>query len=93
MVRANAIKDAVLVGQSRRMADMVLEPRVRHVHWADFGNYRRCIEAGDEAVTEALPRIRALLGRERWLSILRPGRGRRFAGMRLRAGDGQIHVE
>jgi NTE family protein len=93
MVRANSIKDAVLVGQSRRMADMVLEPRVRHVHWADFSAYRRCIEAGDEAVTEALPRIRELLGRERWLSIIRPGRGYRFARMRLRAGDGLIHVE
>lgn len=93
MVRANAIKDAALVGHSRRMADLVIEPKVRQVHWADFSDFERCIEAGDEAATEAIPRIRELLKRERWLSVIRPGRGKRIARLRMKAGNGLIRVE
>lgn len=89
MIRANSIKDAVLSSHARRMADLVIEPAVKQVHWADFGDCDRCIEAGDAAVTEALPRIRRLLRRERWLSALRPGRGKRIAEMRLR-GSGEL---
>ena len=93
MIRANSIKDAALTGHARRMADLVIEPAVKQVHWADFGDCDRCIEAGDEAATKALPRIRRLLRRERWLSVLRPGRGRRAADLRLRRADGTLRVE
>jgi NTE family protein len=89
MIRANSIKDAVLTGHARRMADLVIEPAVKQIHWADFGDCDRCIEAGDSAVTEALPRIRRLLRRERWLSVLRRGRGRRLADECLQ-GTGEV---
>ena len=93
MIRANSIKDAVLSGHSRRMADLVIEPAVKQVHWADFGDCDRCIEAGEAAVDKALPRIRRLLRRERWLSVLRRGRGRRMADTRLREGGDPPHTE
>jgi len=93
MVRANSIKDAALTAHALRMADLVIEPAVKHVHWADFGDCDRCIEAGDEAATAAVPRIRRMLHRERWLSLLRRGRGRRMADLHLRGGDGALRVE
>ena len=63
MVRANSIKDATLVRFALRMADVVIEPDVKQVHWADFGAVDRCIEAGDSAAAQAVPRIRDLLAR------------------------------
>ena len=93
MVRANSIKDAALVAQSRRMADLVIEPAVRDVHWADFANYERCIDAGDAAASAALPQIKNLLRRERWFSVLRPGRGKKMARLYERAVNGEIHVD
>jgi len=93
MVRANSIKDAALVAQSRRMADLVIEPAVRDVHWADFSSYERCIDAGDAAASAALPQIRSLLRRERWLSVIRPGRGKKMARLYRQAVNGEIHVE
>jgi predicted acylesterase/phospholipase RssA len=92
-VRANSIKDAALVAQSRRMADLVIEPAVRDVHWADFADYERCIDAGDAAASAALPQIKHMLRRERWLSVLRPGRGKKIARLYERAVNGEIHVE
>lgn len=79
MVRANAIKDTTLVGHLKTFADVIIEPDVKSIHWADFGAWPRCIEAGEEAGRAALPRIRELLRRERFLSILRPGNGARLA--------------
>lgn len=93
MVRANSIKDAALVGYSRRMADVVITPSVGRVHWADFGAFERCIHAGDEAVTAAIPRIRELLRRERLFSIVRAGSGRRLAEMHLEGLSDRFLVE
>jgi NTE family protein len=93
MVRADAIKDHTLVGHLRRFADLVIAPDVKQVHWADFGAYERCIAAGDEATRQALPRIRALLRRERFLSILRPGFGKRKARMHRGTGEAEIYLE
>lgn len=83
MVRANSVKDEALVGFQRRLADLVIEPAVTHVHWADFGAFEECIEAGDRAARAAAPVIRRILRRERLLSWLRPGRGKRAAAAHL----------
>jgi NTE family protein len=93
MVRANSIKDAALAGFSRRMADLIITPEVRHIHWADFGAYDRCIEAGDEAADAAVPRIRAMLRRERWLGWMRKNRGKKLAEIHLEAVNDRIHIE
>jgi NTE family protein len=93
MLRANSIKDAALAEHARHMADLIIEPAVRQIHWADFSDFHRCIEAGDEAARLALPAIRRLLRRERWLGWLRRGRGRRFADQHLGSGNRRLHFE
>jgi len=87
IVRANAIKDTVLVSYLRRLADVVIEPDIKSVHWADFGAYERCIEAGAAAAGHALPGIRQLLRQEKVLSVLRPGMGRKMAELHLQASN------
>ena len=93
MVRANSIKDAALVNHSLSMADAVIAPAVGHVHWADFGAFERCIEAGDEAATGCLPQIRELLRHERLFSIVRPGGGRKLAELYLQSRVANFCVE
>jgi NTE family protein len=93
MIRANAIKDAALVENSRRTADIVIQPAVKHVHWADFTAFERCIEAGEEAAWETMPKIKKLLRRERWLSPLRAGRGKKLAGIQLKAALRRFRME
>jgi len=83
LVRANSIKDATLVRNSRRMADVVIDPDVGHVHWADFDAWQHCIAAGEAAAERALPAIRTLLRRERLRSIVRSGAGKRMADLHL----------
>ncbi len=92
MVRANAIKDATLVGHLKRLADVLIEPDVKRVHWADFGAFDRCIEAGDEATTQVLPKIRQLLRHERVLSVLRPGSGKKLATLHMHSDEADLCV-
>lgn len=87
MVRANAIKDSKLVAHLRRLADVIIEPDTKRVHWADFGAYERCITAGVEAATRALPGIRQLMRHERVMSVLRPGEGKRLAETHLESEE------
>jgi NTE family protein len=92
-IRANAIKDAFLVSYQRHMADVVVEPAVRKVHWADFGAMEHCIAAGDEAATGAAPAIREALRSERWRAVVRPSPGRRMAEHLLESDDFRVRVE
>jgi NTE family protein len=93
MVRANAIKDSKLVAYLRRLADVVIAPDVKEIHWADFGAFERCIAAGAEAAAEALPRIRHVLRHERVFSVLRPGEGKRLADAHLQSRDLALRLE
>jgi NTE family protein len=93
MIRANSIKDAALVENARRTADIVIEPAVKQVHWADFTDFERCIEAGDEAASMKIPEIKKMLRRERLLSPLRPGKGRKLADMQLKAALRRFYME
>ncbi len=93
LFRANAIKDSVLGSFARRLADVVLEPAVGRVHWADFGALDHCIEAGDEAAMRALPAIQELLRHERWRSLLRARKGKRLAQLYLDSPDARFVVE
>ena len=93
MIRANTMKDLALTGFQRRFADVLLEPAVKQVHWADFDQIDYCITAGDLAATAAVPRIRALIARERWLSHFRRSPGRRHAEYHLSRSDLRFVVE
>ena len=87
MVRANTIKDSTLVGYLRRLADVVITPDTKQVHWADFGAYERCISSGDEAVTAKIGEIRDLLRHERLFSFVRTGAHRKLAEMHLQSNS------
>ncbi|NIV58296.1 MAG: hypothetical protein GWN48_23445, partial [Actinobacteria bacterium] len=91
--RANALKDDALVSFSRQLADLVIAPDVGQVHWADFGAFDQCIERGDEAATRIIPRIKALLSRERFLRFFRRGMRRRMAEQFLTNGERKLWVE
>lgn len=93
MVRADSIKDKALVAFQRDMADLIIQPAVSQVHWANFADYERCIQAGDEAATAKIPAIRNLLRRERFFSLVRPGAGKRRAELHLKAAGSRIAVE
>lgn len=93
MVRANAIKDSTFVGYLKRIADVVIEPQTKHIHWADFGAYERCITAGAEAAESAVTSIRHILRHERVFSVLRPGPGKRMAEAHLQSGDFELCFE
>ena len=93
MVRANAIKDQRFVGYLKRLADLIIEPDIKRVHWADFSAYDRCIKAGAEAAAEAVPRLRQLLRHERVLSVLRSGEGKRLADAHLQSDDLALCLE
>lgn len=87
MVRANQIKEMRYVNHLRRLADVLIEPDIKCVHWADFSAFNRCIEAGDAAASAAIPKILQLLRHERLWSVLRPGAGRRLAELHLESCD------
>ena len=92
VLRANTIRDAVMTALHRRLADFVIEPAVRKIHWADFDSADYCIAAGDKAATDAAPAIRELLRQEQFRSIVRPPAGKRMAERYL-ADDPQFAVE
>lgn len=93
MVRANVIKDAALVRFCRSMADVVIRPPVQDVHWADFGAYERCIEAGEQQVERMLPQIKETLRHARLLHLVRPSVGKRLADLYLQASGEAFTVE
>jgi NTE family protein len=93
VTRANTIKDAVMTGLHRRLADVLIEPAVRKIHWADFGAAGYCITAGDKAVSDVAASIRELLRQERFRSIMRPPLGKRMAQRYLAAADLHFSVE
>lgn len=93
MLRASAIKDSILVRFICHFADVVLEPAVRHVHWADFSAIDQVILAGDEAATAAAPRIKELLRHERWRFLLRPTLAKRLAKLYLSSEDTAPSIE
>jgi len=93
MVRANSIKDAALVRFNRSMADVVIRPEVQHVHWADFGGYKRCIAAGVAMAEEMLPQIKEAVRHAKLLHLVRPSLGKRLADLYLQAYDDAFTVE
>lgn len=93
MLRANAVKDTVLLGFARVLADVVVVPEVKHIHWAEFEQFEQCIEAGDRAVRAVIPEIRERLRQERWRSLVRPSIGKRLAERYLATENLSLEVE
>jgi len=59
-----------------RFADVVVKPSVGGTHWAQFQDLKAIVPAGERAALEALPAIRSVLARARWLPLRRLLRGR-----------------
>ena len=93
VLRANTIKDSVMTELHRRLADIVIEPAVRKIHWADFESVDFCIAAGDAAATAAVPKIRELLRQERFRSMVRAPFGKRMAERYLASADLRFSME
>lgn len=93
MLRANAIKDDILIRFTRALADVVIEPSVKHLHWADFDHFDTCIQAGDDAATLVVPAIREAIRHRRWQNLLRPSVGRRLAERYVSAEDLTLCLE
>jgi NTE family protein len=93
VLRANTIKDLAMADFQRRLADIAIEPAVRGIHWADFESSEYCVQAGDAAASEAVPKIRELLRQERFRSMVRPTLGKRMAERYLALGDLRFTME
>ncbi len=79
MVRANAIKSEALKEMQCRFADVLIEPEVDHVHWADFSAVVECVRFGEEAAHRKVDEIRRQIKMARWSSVLGFSRSRRLA--------------
>jgi len=79
MIRANAIRSDALRNFHARLADVVIRPRVNHVHWADFVEAIRLVEEGERAASAKAADIVAMLDRSRWRTRLGFSRGKRLA--------------
>ncbi len=79
MVRANAVKAEALKEMQCRFADVLVEPDVGHVHWADFSALVECITLGEEAARSMVGEIRHKMKRCRWSALLGTSRSRRLA--------------
>ena len=79
MVRAAGIRAEAMRGMQGRLADVLIEPEVGRIHWADFGAVEECIQAGEQAAQARLPEIRQALRLARWPSFVGFSRSRRLA--------------
>ncbi len=79
MVRANAIKAEALKEMQCRFADVLIEPDVDHVHWADFSAVVECVRLGEEATRQKIGEIRRQIKMGRWSALLGFSRSRRLA--------------
>jgi len=53
------------------LADVVISPNVRSIHWANFYKARECIRRGQQAARVAMPDIDAMIKRKTWLINLK----------------------
>ncbi|HXH28584.1 MAG TPA: patatin-like phospholipase family protein [Candidatus Polarisedimenticolia bacterium] len=79
MVRANAIKAEALKAMQCRFADVLIEPEVGHIHWADFSAVVETVRLGEEATRRKIGSIRRHIRMARWAALLGVSRTRRLA--------------
>lgn len=59
LFQVDDIRGAELNRLKLREADIVIEPRIGHVNWAQFAKIGECISRGEEAAQQCLPAIRS----------------------------------
>ncbi|MBU2546971.1 MAG: patatin-like phospholipase family protein [Proteobacteria bacterium] len=68
--RVEDVQSHYLKETELRQADLVLQPKVGHIHWSDFGAASEMIRLGQDEVYERLDQVRTLARRRRlpwWL--------------------------
>ena len=63
--RVAEIMEYHLSRPGRELADILIEPDVKHFHWTDFLNYDELIERGEQAAASKLDEIRKAVRRNR----------------------------
>ncbi|MDH5526808.1 MAG: patatin-like phospholipase family protein [Nitrospirota bacterium] len=61
LIRANNVTGRLLCNLQLAAADVVVRPRVGHLHWASFDRAEFCIHEGERAMEKALPALQAAL--------------------------------
>jgi len=78
LIRANQVTGRLLMERQIVDADVVVSPRVGHLHWAAFDRAELCIREGEAAMERALPEVRALMEAPKpkggWAGLLPFGR-------------------
>jgi NTE family protein len=78
-LRGDQIARAKLQQELLKEAEMVINPKVFGLHWADFRKFDYCLAQGESAVKEKLPEIRRVTSRLYYLGqMLRPRFGPRY---------------
>lgn len=81
ILRAEAIAVEKLKRLTLKLADVIITPEVRSIHWANFNKVEECIAQGVKATEQRLPEIRAILKKKPSpLSDLRKRLGELIAG-------------
>jgi len=79
LIRANQVTGRLLCDSQLKSADVVIRPRVGHLHWAAFDQAAQCILEGQRAMEAGLDELREAMGsREKggsWSSRLNPFKG------------------
>jgi len=65
ILRAEAIAVEKLKRLTLKLADVIITPEVRSIHWANFSKVEECIAQGERATERKLPQIRELLEERR----------------------------
>lgn len=73
VLQATNIMFALNVEHSKRGADVLVTPRVGDVTMLDFGQKKRCMQAGIEAAREAVPKIREAIAAWQARKLSAPG--------------------
>jgi NTE family protein len=89
MVRANAVKTEALKEMQCRFADVLIEPDVDHIHWADFSSILECVRLGEQAARDKVGEMKRQLKLARWSSLLGYSRARRLARAYLERDEEQ----
>jgi NTE family protein len=79
MARASACTEWALRRLQLGLADVVVRPEVREVHWADFDRGEELIALGRQAAARVIPELSEALRRQRRWGWLRPSPGAKRA--------------
>jgi NTE family protein len=70
-LRSYEISRYALSAWQLQEADIVISPDVSNIHWADFGQFENCLQAGLDAAKQKIPIIKKLISNKKIKKILR----------------------